>query len=198
MENIFVLNNHLMLDRCFLITNYSTPLYYKLCQMLIASFYSLTSVPMGNSDGGVFAASSLSEFINEKNNFPPDCVVQGSNVRLPYLFVCDDAYPLKNNMMKPYGGKNLTPEKDIYNGRLSRTRRCVECAFGILANKWRLLRKQIETKPETAEIIVKCLTVLHNVVINKEGIDEKLMTAVKEKTEARETASLHTGRKLCN
>lgn len=150
------------------------------------------------SDGGIFAASSLRSFIENKNNFPPDPVVEGLDVRLPYLFVCDDAYPLKSNMMKPFSGGNLSREQDIYNARLSRARRCVECAFGILVNKWRILLKAIETRTENKpETIVKAACVLHNFVINKEGIDEDLLKAVEKKIDVLDSRirSLNTSRR---
>lgn len=150
------------------------------------------------SDGGVFAASSLSKFVSDERNFPQDRVIEGLNVPMPYCFLCDDAYPLKPNLMKPFSGMGLNPLQDIYNGRLSRARRCVECAFGILVNKWRVLLKSIETTDEhAAENIVKCATVLHNVVIDEEGIDQTLMTSVREKVMNRESRerSLQTGRR---
>ncbi|XP_065212933.1 uncharacterized protein LOC135840368 [Planococcus citri] len=151
------------------------------------------------SDGGIFAASTLSKFIDDRSNFPSDYpVMEGLDVRLPYCFLCDDAYPLKSNMMKPFSGRNLSAEQNIYNRRLSRARRCVECAFGILANKWRLFLKAIETKKENStENIVKAACVLHNVVIDREGIDEKLLSAVVRKIQANESKnnSLKSGRR---
>ena len=59
----------------------------------------------------------------------------------------------------------------------------MECAFGILANKWRLLLKTIETDERTAVDIVKCATVLHNVIIDREGIEPLVLQAVQEKVQ---------------
>jgi len=50
--------------------------------------------------------------------------------------------------------------------------RVVESAFGILADKWRILKKPIETSPNMADRIVKCICVLHNTVIDRECVDE--------------------------
>lgn len=70
--------------------------------------------------------------------------------------------------MRPYSGRNLSEHEEIYNYRLSRARRIVECAFGILCSKWRILKKEIECHPDKADIIVKCACILHNIIIDKE------------------------------
>lgn len=51
-------------------------------------------------------------------------------------------------------------------------RQVVECAFGILSSKWRLLLKAIEVNPDRADVIIKCICLLHNIIIDKEGIHD--------------------------
>lgn len=92
-----------------------------------------------------------------------------SNLLIPYVFLCDEPYPLIKNLVKPYSTRQLNQDKDYFNARLSRARRCVECAFGIINAKWRILWKPIECLPETADTITKCICVLHNTIIDKEG-----------------------------
>jgi hypothetical protein len=57
---------------------------------------------------------------------------------------------------------------------LSRARKTVECAFGILCSKWRIISKARETKVELADNIVKCVCVLHNKMIETEGVEKHL------------------------
>ena len=57
----------------------------------------------------------------------------------PFVFVGDEAFSLSENLMRPYAGHNLSEKQKIFNYRLCRARRYVECAFGILSNKWRIL-----------------------------------------------------------
>lgn len=45
----------------------------------------------------------------------------------------------------------------------------VECSFGIMVAKFRLLGKAIETSVENAVCIVKAITLLHNIIIDLEG-----------------------------
>ena len=40
---------------------------------------------------------------------------------LPYVIVADDAFPLKNHIMKPYALRNLKIHQQILNNYLSRT-----------------------------------------------------------------------------
>lgn len=75
--------------------------------------------------------------------------------------------------MKPYARNNLTEENELFNKRLSRARKTVECSFGILTMKWRILHKAIETHPDTADVIIKAVCILHNTIIDKENVTIK-------------------------
>lgn len=128
------------------------------------------------SDGGTFHASSLYELIQKKElKIPePECL-PGTNVKVPFVFIADEAYPLLTYLLVPYPGATLPFQNECFNKRLSRARKTIECAFGIIFSKWRLLSKPIETEVNVVESIVKCICVLHNLIINKEGIDHNLL-----------------------
>lgn len=44
-----------------------------------------------------------------------------------------------DHLIKPFGGKNASPEAEYFEKRLSRARKTVECGFGIIFSKWRIL-----------------------------------------------------------
>ena len=115
------------------------------------------------SDGGVFAGCSLSEALNDAiANVPADAPLpDDEETIMSFHLVGDDAFPLKTWLMKPLPFRNLTPEERIYNYRLSRARRVVENAFGILA-KFRVFLSTMIVTPERAERIVLAAYVLHN------------------------------------
>jgi hypothetical protein len=62
-----------------------------------------------------------------------------TNIMFPYVFVVDSAFALNNHMMKPYSGVHDKGNgKRVFNYRLSRARRVVENAFGIMASVFSL------------------------------------------------------------
>ena len=58
----------------------------------------------------------------------------------------------------------LTREERIANYRLSRGRRVVENAFGILASRFRVLMTTIELPPDTVRKVILTCVVLHNIL----------------------------------
>lgn len=85
------------------------------------------------SDGGVLKNSSLDTALKQNTLNIPD--PPGTSNETPYFVVAD---ALKTYILKPYAQTGLTKEKRIYNYRLSRARRIVENAFGILSNRFRI------------------------------------------------------------
>lgn len=81
---------------------------------------------------------------------------------MPYMFVADETYPLRVDLMKPYPHRQLNREQRLFNYRLSRERRTVENAFGILANRWRVFRITICLEPEKVVKITMASLCLHN------------------------------------
>ena len=100
-------------------------------------------------------------------NVPTAEILPDSTKRLPFVVVGDDAFPLKNYLMKPYPHQGLSREKRIFNYRLSRARRIVEDAFRILANRYRVFMTTIHLSPDTIESLVLASCVLHNYLRTK-------------------------------
>ena len=123
------------------------------------------------SDGGVLRESDFYRWLqNGAFNLPANKRLPKSEKNLPLVILGDEAYPLQPNIMRPFPRGRLTNEKTSFNYRLSRARRCIECAFGLLSKKFRVLERAIGTTPERADTIVKAICVLHNMIIDKEGI----------------------------
>ena len=115
------------------------------------------------SDGGVLKNSNFGRALENKTiPLPMPEPLPGLTMSMPYVFVGDDAFPLAENMMKPYALRNLDVPSRVYNYRLSRARRVSENAFGILTNRFRVLLSRILVAPEKAQTIVLAACTLHN------------------------------------
>lgn len=134
---------------------------------VVNAYYEFLYIDVGTngrvSDGGVWANSSLCARLQEGTiGLPADEQLSDSHRILPYVFVGDDAFPLKRHFMKPYPFKHQNNEQRIFSYRLSRARRVVENAFGIMANRFRVLLSAINLSPQKVEKIVLACTALHN------------------------------------
>ncbi|CAN8004230.1 unnamed protein product [Ixodes pacificus] len=126
----------------------------------------------GESDGGIFLRSPLRTVLTESQcGIPPPSSV-GSAGAVPYLMVGDEAFPLKTFLMRPYPRRGNDPaqyqeylKRATFNYRLSRTRRLIENSFGIMANRWRILRRAFKASEEITESVVKACVTLHNFLL---------------------------------
>lgn len=146
--------------------------------------YKFIAVDVGaygkESDGGIFSNSNLSERL-DKGALGTKCIaaLPGTNIKVPHVILGDEAYPLKTYLMRPFPGENLDPTQRVFNKRLSKARQVIECTFGIMSSKWRLLQKGIEVEPDFVDLIVQCICLLHNIVIDKEG-EQQLLSNVQQ------------------
>lgn len=114
-------------------------------------------------DAGLFNSCELGkEFRAGSWSIPEPRLLPGTSVELPYVIVGDEAFPLSSNLMRPFPGASLNSERRIFNYRLCRARRIIENAFGILANRWRILRQEIRASTKTVDAIVWATVLLHN------------------------------------
>ena len=117
------------------------------------------------SDSSLWKYSAFhKDLYGEKNvlNLPPAEAFPGFKEKLNYYVVGDDAFEMGPNLMKPYPSTKLSMRQRIFNFRLSRARRVVENAFGILSTRFRILRREIEMEPENATKVVLACVALHN------------------------------------
>ena len=97
------------------------------------------------SDAQIFNTSALKKRIEDgRIGFPDPAPITQGGRDVPYFILADDAFALKTWLMKPCGGRMLTREERIANYRISRGRRVVENAFGILVSRFRVMRTTIE------------------------------------------------------
>ncbi len=121
--------------------------------------------PGGCSDAQIFGDCELRDALDEETLPLPDPEpLPGDTEDFPYFILGDDAFPLRSYLMKPYARKGLSHEQLVYNYRISRARRVVENAFGILANHWQCLMNPLSVEIRTSEKIVIATCTLHNML----------------------------------
>ena len=131
--------------------------------------YKFTMIDVGqsgaNNDAGVFRNSSFGQNILEDDIDCPEPVMLETGQQSPFVFVGDEAFPLKTNLMRPFpGGRTglLPLDKHIYNWRHSLARKVVENAFGILAHRFRIYHRKMQLEPDFVTDVISATCVLHN------------------------------------
>ncbi|KAK8770697.1 hypothetical protein V5799_012837 [Amblyomma americanum] len=77
------------------------------------------------SDGGVFKRSPIGRKLHAGLlQLPSHSQLPGSNKTLPFAFIGDEAFQLREDFMRPFPGSREDPAERIFNYRLSRAR-CV-------------------------------------------------------------------------
>lgn len=146
-----------------------------LLMAVVDSEYCFVVIDVGaygrEGDSTVFKESPFGQKLySEELDLPtPVCLPNATDSPQPFVFVADEAFGLHKNLLRPFPGRGLTERRRTFNYRLSRARRLVECAFGILANKWRVLHTAILVQPEFTDDIIKACCILHNFVRRRDG-----------------------------
>lgn len=136
--------------------------FYSLLMLAVAdASYRFIMVDIGAqgrfSDGSFFKKSPLETFFEEGALGLPSGVS-----KWPVCLVGDAAFPLRTYLMRPYSGRKLNERKKVFNYRLSRARRCIENAFGILVSRWRVFLGTVECEPELLSSMIAAAVCLHN------------------------------------
>lgn len=101
-------------------------------------------------------------------NFPSPSTLPWTDSEIPYLILGDEAFPLLLNLMKPYPRSQSSTDmsKAIYNYRLSRARRVVENAFGILTQTFRIFHTPICLSLDVVDNLITSACIIHNIRID--------------------------------
>lgn len=87
-----------------------------------------------------------------------------------FVLLGDSGFPLRTWLMTPLHANPNDPAERRYNRRLKSTRRIIECALGILKEKFPCLN-YLRVDPVHASNIIKCCTALCNIA--REDVDEE-------------------------
>lgn len=112
-------------------------------------------------DAHVYGRSKFSKTVESDGFQRPLALIEGT--RVPPIILCDQAFPLMPNLMKPFASATSGTREGVFNYNLSRTRRVVENAFGRLKARFRFVMKRMECKLPNAKRAIKAACILHNI-----------------------------------
>ncbi|KAK0142795.1 Protein ALP1-like [Merluccius polli] len=138
---------------------------------VVDSQYCFRVVDVGSygrtSDGGVLANSIFGQALRDGTlGIPEDALLPGADHLgpQPFVFVADEAFPLRRDLMRPFPGTHLYGSRRAFNFRLSHARLIIENTFGILTSQWRMYRGVIGVSPSNVDACVKATCILHNLI----------------------------------
>jgi hypothetical protein len=116
------------------------------------------------SDGGVFKHTAFGKAVLDQTlHLPEPEPLPRREMRIPYVFLDDDAFPLTENICIPHcTDLNAGSPKRGCNYRISRAQRVVENACGLLMSGFRILHKTIDLSLENTKKVVMVCTNLRN------------------------------------
>ena len=108
-------------------------------------------IPGNTPDSLIIQSSSLyARLVN--GEIIPEFDFSDGGVKINPVILGDSASEFRPWIIKPYTNSTPTQEQRNFNYCLSRARMVIECAFGKLKGRWRILSKRCESKTSTVGI----------------------------------------------
>lgn len=98
-------------------------------------------------------------------NIPKDYKVNEAKCKLPYVFIGDKSFPLRNNLLRPFAMKILPYDEKIFNYRLARARRVFDNTFNVLMNRFRCFHKPLAVDSNRVNLVILAACTLHNFLL---------------------------------
>lgn len=123
--------------------------------------------PGATSDFLAFEASEFCSKLENEGFLAPGLCLFG-----------DNAYVNKSYMATPFPNVSGTDDRDNYNFFHSQLRINIECSFGMLVNRWGMLRQPMPQRYSVKKVtsLVHCLCRLHNFLVDV-NVEERDMPA---------------------
>ena len=121
-------------------------------------------------DARVYANSNVNRKLQAKEIALPYKELVPGSAPVPPFLIGDPAYPLLPNVMKEFSVCRSDKEK-LFNNCLRVTRNQIECAFGRLKARWRILNRTLDLDLKFATLQIYSCFILHNFCEKNSGND---------------------------
>lgn len=120
-----------------------------------------------SNDSGIWQASDFNScLLSNTLHIPTDYNVNGSKCQLPYVFVGDKSFPLRNNLLRPFASRTPPYDERIFNYRLARARRVFDNTFNVLTNRFQCFHRPIALDSDRVDSIILAACTLHNFLLH--------------------------------
>ncbi|XP_052249754.1 putative nuclease HARBI1 [Dreissena polymorpha] len=117
------------------------------------------------SDARIYNESEMKECLkNATIGIPDQDQIPNDDQDMPYFILGDGAFGLRTHLMKPNSHRGLSKQVLITYYRISRGRRVVENAFGILAQRWQIVLTTMMQGPDTVKTVLEACICLNNLM----------------------------------
>jgi hypothetical protein len=128
---------------------------------IVDPYYKFIIVHIGSyrqrSDSGIFKNSAFYREYFDGKTILPLKPLQGTNISVPHVLIGDEGFALQTYLVRPFLRSEIVNDarKKKFNKQLSRARHVVENAFGVLAQKWQVFFRRIETDAKLLNVLLK-------------------------------------------
>ncbi|CAN8016086.1 unnamed protein product, partial [Ixodes persulcatus] len=112
-------------------------------------------------DANVYGCSQLHTLVDSFQFQSPTVAIEGTAIAP--IILCDQAFPLTTNLLKPFASATSETCETVFNYNLSKTRRIVENAFGRLKARFRFIMKRMECQLPNAKRAIRAACMLHDI-----------------------------------
>lgn len=118
------------------------------------------------NDSGIWESSNFNYKLQTNAlNIPTDYTTSIPSFKLPYVFIGDKSFPLRNNLLRPFAIRSLPYDEKAFNYRLSRARRVIENTFAVLTNRFQCFQRPIALDKDRVDVILLAACTLHNFLL---------------------------------
>ncbi|XP_064461857.1 uncharacterized protein LOC135372063, partial [Ornithodoros turicata] len=139
--------------------------YSIILRALLDHHYRFRYINLGSpgrcQDAHVYGRSRLCALVNGDHFRSPVTIIEETSVAP--IILCDQAFPLTANLMKPFANASKDTPEAAFNYNLSKTRRIVENTFGRLKARFRFIMKRMECRIPTAKRAIRAACTLNNI-----------------------------------